>query len=185
MHRLNGFLVEIIQGWSLAPGEIRTAVWLGLKFGSQANWWRCFGDVPSKKYVFSRQPERQDGLYARLLRRNFTVFPSSRGSEPSVHSALYTCCFTVWGQQPSRRYKHPAFLIPLSWMAEFTCSAKPTSSFFKYLQICIDKSPKGLLQPCSIWGTRAKKVGVGWKSLTSPRVVFLCSIWSSGTDKKK
>lgn len=36
MHRLNGILMETIQGWSLAPGEIRTAVWLGLKFGSQA-----------------------------------------------------------------------------------------------------------------------------------------------------
>lgn len=36
MHRLNGILMETIQGWSLAPGEMRTAVWLGLVFRSQA-----------------------------------------------------------------------------------------------------------------------------------------------------
>lgn len=36
MHRLNGILMETIQGWSLAPGEMRTAVWLGLTFRSQA-----------------------------------------------------------------------------------------------------------------------------------------------------
>lgn len=67
MHWLNGILMDTIQGWSLAPGETRTAVWLGPMFRSQANGWRCF--LPSRKSAFSCQPERQDGLCARLLQR--------------------------------------------------------------------------------------------------------------------
>lgn len=85
-----------------------------------------------------------------LLRGNFTVFPSSRGSEPGAKWRLCSCSFTLWGQLPSRRCKRHAFLVPLNWMAEFKFSVKANSSFLKCLQTRIDRSPKGLLQFCFI-----------------------------------
>jgi len=61
-------------------------------------------------------------------------------------------------------------------MAEFKFSVKATRSFVRCLQAWIDESPEGLLQFCFIMGTRAKKAGIGWKSLTSPREVLLFGV---------